>query len=1488
MSKTKFVSISLITILIICGLPLVFELGSEHATVKAAVRTVDDDGEAMYTTISDAITAANPGDTIYVWAGTYNENVVISKTLNLIGNGSINTTIDGQLNGNGIYINADNVKVKGLQTINCSGSWTNGAGIFVYNSKYCEIEYCNSSNNDDSGIYLRESQENLIKNNICLTNNQFGIFLWDANESTIENNNCSDNPIGIYLDSSENNTLTNNNGSFNTVEGGIQIYDGHHNVIQNNYCYNNPIGIRITSSSKYNLIANNTCDFNSIGIYIQGVSKNIIRNNSFVSNVNEGIKNWFYSDDNIFENNNCSNNKYGICINKSKNTIIANNSIFSNNITGIQLSKTDNNIFLNNTLINNNMGFNIILNTIDCQILNTTIYNSTTYDIQFNGDSHANALNCSFNASNIKYIDTLSNLTVQWYLHVNVTNTSNLPVSGADITVKDNTSKVIYSGQTGILGFRSWIICSEYIESQTGKISILTPHNITAAQTPYEEGYADPEPFMDSSKMVYIVLYPDITPPAPATNLIFDIIYGTYINMSWTNSTSHDLEGYNIYINDTGSSTTFHLLNTTMNNYFNVTGLIEEIKYYFIITAYDDALLESTNLTGFNTTPDVTPPSPPSSLLIIKIGGTYIELSWAASSSADLAGYEVYVNDTGSAVNFHVVTTTTNLNFNHTGLVEETNYYYQVRAFDEVPLYSFFSNMVFATTFDITAPTAPTGLVAQDPTGTSISIAWTANTELDVEGYLIYINDTGAGSTGPFHWVGSATGTSTGYIAASLIEETTYYFVIAAYDEVPNNSTFSGFASATTLDVTAPAMPTGLEATVLSGTEISLTWNANTETDLAGYIIFMNNTNKGQSGPYHIINTTTGTGTSHTVSGLYEEMTYYFRIRAYDEVPNNSLFSVVVSGTTPDETPPLAPAGLEVKNPTKNSLKISWDANLEDDVVGYNLSRSTTASGPFAIINIERITGTQYVDTGLIELTTYYYTLKAIDDVELESGDSAVAFGTTELGPHAPEINNSVADFAIVEDTYDDTSINLKDWFIDINDDALTFRSEGEDHLEVEIFQGNGTVTLLPEENWNGLETLTFYASDGVIEVNDQVNITVTAVNDPPETPDIRKPNDNTKIDDGDALDFRVVCIDPDVEYGDVLEFKWHSDISGELGNDKTLNGVILPIGKHTISVEVTDQADETTTASITVTVDETASSDTDGDTLPNIWERDNGLDPADATDVDEDPDSDGLSNLEEYTETTDPQDDDTDDDGLTDGDEVNLYGTRPTRADTDRDGHNDGEDRYPLDSTRWKKEAEPEDNTWLYLGLIIIIIIVVIIVIFLFGIKPKMRKKAEEEEPTPAEPDTELPPEGPPAPYQFPYPPEFQQVPPQPPSEPITQEEPVSEEEPVPEEDLEDEEPIDVKMLAREGAIAYGDGRYDDAIIAWQQVLQHEPEDHPEIDKAIQDAVAKLKSGGVPPETEAASEAEGGAFECPTCKATLTVDDTKCPECGEEFEEEE
>lgn len=76
---------------------------------------------------------------------------------------------------------------------------------------------------------------------------------------------------------------------------------------------------------------------------------------------------------------------------------------------------------------------------------------------------------------------------------------------------------------------------------------------------------------------------------------------------------------------------------------------------------------------------------------------------------------------------------------------------------------------------------------------------------------------------------------------------------------------------------------------------------------------------------------------------------------------------------------------------------------------------------------------------------------------------------------------------------------------------------------------------------------------------------------------------------------------------------------------------------------------------------------------IPDSWAIANGLDPTDPAMPFEDPDHDGLTNLQEFLNGSDPHNSDTDGDGLTDGQEVLVYHTSPVLFSTDGTGIPDG-----------------------------------------------------------------------------------------------------------------------------------------------------------------------------------------------------------------------
>lgn len=166
----------------------------------------------------------------------------------------------------------------------------------------------------------------------------------------------------------------------------------------------------------------------------------------------------------------------------------------------------------------------------------------------------------------------------------------------------------------------------------------------------------------------------------------------------------------------------------------------------------------------------------------------------------------------------------------------------------------------------------------------------------------------------------------------------------------------------------------------------------------------------------------------------------------------------------------------------------------------------------------------------------------------------------------APRINKTQLDFSFPEDTID-YSINLNDWFTDVDSNDLVFRCERAEHLKVEIFD-NGTVKLKPELHWNGKETLIFFANDSIVETPDNVIITVLSVNDPPY--DVQITLLPTAYYDFDTQPATGSAINFDEQNGDILTFTWSSNLTGLIGYGQEID-LALPAGNHNITLNVTD-----------------------------------------------------------------------------------------------------------------------------------------------------------------------------------------------------------------------------------------------------------------------------------------------------------------------------
>jgi len=304
-----------------------FLKNTAEVTLSGHTLYVGGSGPNNYSKIQYAIDNASSGDTIFVYNGTYYENVIINKSISLVGQDRDGVIINGSGSGDGIYINESSwVNISNL-TVTDSGNAVGDGGIDIYHSRYVNVENVNVSGNG-VGIYIQYSSSGVIHANIIKDSKEKGILMVSADipgyysdNNRIYRNTISNNPgggIDIELYSENNfiyDNLCNNNGY-----DGIYI-KGNNNLINNNtYSNNDRYGIYLLSDS--NNITNNTCNWNGIrGIYLEGADYNYIYNNT------------------------CCHNQYGIYINlASSNNNISSNTCNDNTEAGVYTKEANNNI----------------------------------------------------------------------------------------------------------------------------------------------------------------------------------------------------------------------------------------------------------------------------------------------------------------------------------------------------------------------------------------------------------------------------------------------------------------------------------------------------------------------------------------------------------------------------------------------------------------------------------------------------------------------------------------------------------------------------------------------------------------------------------------------------------------------------------------------------------------------------------------------------------------------------------------------------------------------------------------------------------------------------------------------------------------------------------------------------------------------------------------------------------------------------------------
>lgn len=299
-------------------------------------------------------------------------------------------------------------------------------------------------------------------------------------------------------------------------------------------------------------------------------------------------------------------------------------------------------------------------------------------------------------------------------------------------------------------------------------------------------------------------------------------------------------------------------------------------------------------------------------------------------------------------------------------------------------------------------PAAPVQLVSVSR-NESADLSWEA-----VEGAVQYTVKRGLTPNGPFNKI--ATTKLPSYRDAGLSNGTTYYYVVTA-------SNVGGESEDSTASTVTPITPLGTAMDVTAAglqDQIELSWLA-----VDGATSYLIERATASDGSFAVL-AEQADNTKYVDSSVTNGTPYFYRVTAMNE-DTKGLASKVIGARSLDSADlPVAPSAVKAMTGGQGRAQLSWGP--VEGASAYQVKRSDISGSNYEIVG-EKLTALTFVDNGLVDGTTYYYVVTAMN----EHGESYASEQVSVIsGPLVVVAKDGSGDFTTVQAAIDSLPDNVE------------------------------------------------------------------------------------------------------------------------------------------------------------------------------------------------------------------------------------------------------------------------------------------------------------------------------------------------------------------------------------------------------------------------------------------------------------------------------
>jgi len=376
-------------------------------------------------------------------------------------------------------------------------------------------------------------------------------------------------------------------------------------------------------------------------------------------------------------------------------------------------------------------------------------------------------------------------------------------------------------------------------------------------------------------------------------------------------------------------------------------------------------------------------PADPSSVSATVVSGSRIDVTWSDNSDSETRFRIERCGGQGCSdfapLDSVAADVTT---FSDLSIDVDAYYTYRVRAVNAAGS----SNPSDPFEINTLLPLEPAKLALALTQTTEVTLVWSDGSDNET-GFSIE-RCAGVGCT-DFAAIALAVADTQLYRDATVTPGETYSYRIRAV----NAAGGSAYLPERSITATAPAAPTALSASILSASQVRLTWTDNSNSEVGFYI-------DRCAGPgcsnFAVVDSTIVNDRAYQAGGLAVGTSYTFRVRAF----NAAGVSTATNLATTDILTPAAPTNPAAVTNSPTSATITWLDNANNEI-SYRVERCTGVDCTnFLQIASVAANTVSYADAGLTLNNVYNYRIRAVNAVGPSAYSAVVT--TTTLAPAAP------------------------------------------------------------------------------------------------------------------------------------------------------------------------------------------------------------------------------------------------------------------------------------------------------------------------------------------------------------------------------------------------------------------------------------------------------------------------------------------------------